>query len=185
MADVNKGTHFMRGVVKWASILTPNTTFDPTYQATLANPTQVNNFGEVINGDSTTILADFENRGFEYSVKEDKDTGEKCLFFKRKFLVKKLKRNGNGEPIEDADGKWIFEEVENDVPVLMDKDNNPIDVAIGNGSEVIIMYGEWGATNKFGDFKGLELKGLQVLNLQEYNEDVGFAAVSVADVEEF
>ena len=47
------------------------------------------------------------------------------------------------------------------------------------------MYSEWGTTNQFGDFKGLELKGLQVLNLQEYNEDVGFAAVSVADVEEF
>ena len=58
-------------------------------------------------------------------------------------------------------------------------------IAIGNGSEVIIMYSEWGTTNQFGDFKGLELKGLQVLNLQEYNEDVGFAAVSVADVEEF
>ena len=67
----------------------------------------------------------------------------------------------------------------------MDKDNNPINIAIGNGSEVIIMYSEWGTTNQFGDFKGLELKGLQVLNLQEYNEDVGFAAVSVADVEEF
>ena len=87
MADVNKGTHFMRGVVKWASILTPNETFEPTYQATLASPTQVNNFGEVINGDSTTILADFENRGFKYSVKEDKDTEEKCLYFKRKFKV--------------------------------------------------------------------------------------------------
>ena len=74
MADVNKGTHFMRGVVKWASILTPNETFEPTYQATLLKPTQVNNFGEVINGDSATILADFENRGFKYSVKEDKDT---------------------------------------------------------------------------------------------------------------
>ena len=55
MADVNKGTHFMRGVVKWASILTPNETFEPTYQATLLKPTQVNNFGEVINGDSATM----------------------------------------------------------------------------------------------------------------------------------
>jgi len=78
-----------------------------------------------------------------------------------------------------------FEKVDNDVPVLMDKDNNPINIAVGNGSEVIIMYSERGTQNQFGDFKGLELKGLQVLNLQEYNEDVGFAAVSVADVEEF
>ena len=186
MADVNKGTHFMRGVVKWASILTPNETFDPpTYQATLLKPTQVNNAGEVVNEDSATILADFKNRGFKFSVKEDKDAEEKCLFFKRKYMVKKPKRDGNGEPIEDSEGKWIFDTVKNDVPVLMDKDNNPINIAIGNGSEVIIMYSEWGTTNQFGDFKGLELKGLQVLNLQEYNEDVGFAAVSVADVEEF
>ena len=185
MTDIKKGTHFMRGPVKWASILTPNTTFEPTYQATLLSPIQVNKFGEVINNDSDTIYADFENRGFKHSVKEDKETGEKCLYFKRKFMVKKPKKDTDGNNIEDSEGKWIFEEVENTVPELKDKDNNPIDIAVGNGSEVIVMYSEWGTQNQFGDFKGLELKGLQVLNLKEYNEDVGFAAVSVADVEEF
>ena len=59
------------------------------------------------------------------------------------------------------------------------------ELAALESSDVIVMYKEWGASNQYGDFKGLDLAGLQVVMLQEYNPDVGFSAVSMAEVEEF
>ena len=186
MSDIKKGTQFMRGEVKWASVLTPNTTFEPTYQASIYNPIVVNNFGEVVDSDSESIMASFETRGFKHSVKTDKDTNEKYLYFKRKARVNRPKLDAEGNFEKDENGKWIMEETDNDVPILKDKDNNDIDIAIGNGSDVIVMYKEWETTNpKFGKFKGLDLAGLQVIKLQEYNPDVGFSTVSMVEVEEF
>ena len=185
MSDINRSTQFMRGEVKWASVLTPNTTFEPTFQASIYNPIVVNNFGEVVDSNSESIIAGFEGRGFKHSVKTDKETNEKFLFFKRKAIVKRPKKDAEGNNITDEDGKWIMEESDNDVPLLKDSENNNIDIAIGNGSDVIVMYKEWGTNNQYGDFKGLDLAGLQVVKLQEYNADVGFSAVSMAEVEEF
>ena len=186
MSDIKKGTQFMRGEVKWASVLTPNTTFEPTYQASIYNPIVVNNFGEVVDSNSESIIAGFEERGFKHSVKTDKETNEKFLFFKRKARVNRPQKDGEGNFLKDETGKWIMEEVDNDVPILKVKDNNDIDIAIGNGSDVIVMYKEWETNHaKFGKFKGLDLAGLQVVQLQEYNPDVGFSAVSMAEVEEF
>ena len=186
MSDIKKGTHFMRGEGKWLSILTPNDTFEPTYQASIYNPIVVNNFGEVIDSDSESIIASFENRGFKYSVKTDKETNEKFLFFKRKAIVNRPKLDAEGNFDKDENVKWIMEETDNDVQLLKDKDNNDIDIAVGNGSDVIVMYKEWETNHaKFGKFKGLDLAGLQVVQLQEYNPDVGFSAVSMAEVEEF
>ena len=185
MSDINRSTQFMRGEVKWASVLTPNTTFEPTFQASIYNPIVVNNFGEVIDSDSESIIASFENRGFKYSVKTDKETNEKFLFFKRKAKVNRPKLDAEGNFDKDENGKWIMEETDNDVPLLKDKDNNDIDIAIGNGSDVIVMYKEWKTDNQYGNFKGLDLAGLQVVQLQEYNPDVGFSTVSMAEVEEF
>ena len=187
----------MRGEVKWASVLTPNTTFEHTFQASIYNPIVVNNFGEVINSDSDSIIAGFEDRGFKHSVKTDKESNEKFLFFKRKAFIKRpvplldeekqpIFKNGKQEFETDEDGKWIMAVTNNDVPQLKDKDNNNIDIDIGNGSDVIVMYKEWETTHpQFGNFKGLDLAGLQVVQLQEYNADVGFSAVSMAEVEEF
>jgi len=186
MSDIKKGTQFMRGEVKWASVLTPNTTFEPTFQASIYNPIVVNNFGEVIDSDSESIIANFENRGFKHSVKTDKESNEKFLFFKRKAIIKRPKKDAEGNNVTDENGKWIMEDTDNDIPQLKDKDNNNIDIQVGNGSDVIVMYKEWETTHpKFGKFKGLDLAGLQVVQLQEYNPDVGFSAVSMAEVEEF
>ena len=77
MSDINRSTQFMRGEVKWASVLTPNTTFEPTFQASIYNPIVVNNFGEVVDSNSESIIAGFEGRGFKHSVKTDKETNEK------------------------------------------------------------------------------------------------------------
>lgn len=196
MSDINRSTQFMRGEVKWASVLTPNTTFEPTFQASIYNPIVVNNFGEVVDSNSESIIAGFEGRGFKHSVKTDKETNEKFLFFKRKAIVKRpvpmlddegkpVFENGKQQFKTDEDGKWIMAETDNVVPLLKDSENNNIDIAIGNGSDVIVMYKEWGINNQFGDFKGLDLAGLQVVKLQEYNPDVGFSTVSMAEVEEF
>ena len=119
-------------------------------------------------------------------MKTDKESNEKFLFFKRKARIKRPKKDAEGNNVTDETGKWIMEETDNDVPQLKDKDNNNIDIAIGNGSDVIVMYKEWETTHPtFGKFKGLDLAGLQVVQLQEYNPDVGFSAVSMAEVEEF
>ena len=198
MSNLKKGMHFIRGSAKYPSILTPNTTFeDATYQVSIYNPVIVNNFGEVVDSDSESIMADFKSREFEYTVKTDKETNEKYLYFKRKAKIKRPVPilDNEGQPVVEKgrqqfetgeDGKWIMEETDNEVPQLKDKDNNDIDVAVGNGSDVIVMYKEWETTHpKFGKFRGLDLAGLQVVKLQEYNPDVGFSAVSMAEVEEF
>ena len=104
MSDIKKGTQFMRGEVKWASVLTPNTTFEPTYQASIYNPIVVNNFGEVIDSDSESIIAGFENRGVKYSVKTDKETNEKFLFFKRKAKVNRPRKDDEGNFLKDENG---------------------------------------------------------------------------------
>ena len=104
----------------------------------------------------------------------------------RKARIKRPKKDIEGNNVTDESGKWIMEETDNDVPQLKDKENNSIDIAVGNGSDVIVMYKEWETTHPtFGKFKGLDLAGLQVVQLQEYNPDVGFSAVSMAEVEEF
>ena len=186
MRDMKKGTQFMRGAVKWASVLTPNTTFEPTFQASIYQPMIVDNSGEIVDSDSDSIIASFENRGFKHSVKTDKETNEKFLFFKRKAVVKRPRKDASGNNVTDENGKWIMEEADNEVPQLRDAENNNIDIALGNGSDVIVMYKEWATTHPtYGDFKGLDLAGLQVVKLQEYNPDVGFSAVSMAEVEEF
>ena len=97
MSDMKKGTQFMRGAVKWASVLTPNTTFEPTFQASIYQPMIVDNSGEIVDSDSDSIIASFENRGFKHSVKTDKETNEKFLFFKRKAVVKRPRKDASGK----------------------------------------------------------------------------------------
>ena len=59
----------------------------------------------------------------------------------------------------------------NDIPRLLDARKNPIDVQVGNGSKVCVQYKEYSGTNSFGDYKGLDLCAVQVLDLVEYGED--------------
>lgn len=109
------------------------------------------------------IAKDFEERGFSVKEKEEGPT----LVFKRKV------KNKNGG--------------DNKVPVLIDKFKNPIDVQVGNGSEVVVQYEEWESNYKGKEFKGLDLKGVQVLSLVEYGAPDGseFEAFESDDAEEF
>jgi hypothetical protein len=87
------------------------------------------------------VADDFESRGFTVKQMEEGP----ALIIRRKVL----KKNGQASK----------------VPVLLDKAKNPLDVAVGNGSVVRVQYDEWETVYKGKDFKGLDLKGVQVLDL--------------------
>ena len=58
----------------------------------------------------------------------------------------------------------------NSAPKLLDKDKQPLDATVGNGSRVRVQYRAWETTNSYGSFKGLDLQGMQVLELVEYGD---------------
>jgi len=83
-----------------------------------------------------------------HKVKTNAETGELSVKFKRKVTTAKGKGN---RP-----------------PVVVDMHRNPFDVLIGNGSEVNVQYREfeWNYAGKSG--KGLDLQGVQVVSLKEF-----------------
>ena len=114
----------------------------------------------------TLILDDktadnFVDRGFRV---KDVD-GVKKIMFKRK--------------VERKDGTT------NAVPKLLDSSKNPLDISVGNGSKVRVQYREWETSNQFGDFKGLDLQAVQVLDLVEYTGSDGSELESIDDDLEF
>jgi len=100
---------------------------------------------------------DFSSRGFNVKDVE----GVKKLMFKRKVSRK------DGTP--------------NAVPKLLDADKEPLDVAVGNGSKVNVQYREWETSNNYGDFKGLDLQAVQVVDLVEYTGSDGSELTSLGD----
>ena len=90
------------------------------------------------------VANDFRSRGF--SVK-DMDEGP-ALIIKRKVTGK------NGQP--------------NSAPKLMDRNKQPMNVSVGNGSKVRVQYKEWESTWNGTVYKGLDLQAMQVLELVEY-----------------
>lgn len=81
---------------------------------------------------------------------KDKDYG-KVVAFKRKVTKK--------------------DETPAEKPYLIDKDGNPLNSLIGNGSEVIVEFGRYEWSNTFGSGIGFDLRGVQVLELVPYNEE--------------
>jgi hypothetical protein len=67
-------------------------------------------------------------------------------------------------------------------PRLLDVDKNEVNYAVGNGSKIRVQYNEYEGTNKFGDYKGLDLQAIQVLDLIEYRSEDG---AELLDGEEF
>ena len=110
----------------------------------------------------TLILDDktadyFVARGFRVKDVE----GVKKIMFKRK--------------VERKDG------TPNAVPKLLNASKEPLDISVGNGSKVRVQYREWETTNQFGDFKGLDLQAVQVLDLIEYTGSDGSELESIDD----
>jgi hypothetical protein len=96
------------------------------------------------------VAQEFKSRGF--SVKE-MDEGP--------ALVIKRKVNGPRGMIRPA-------------PELVNRSKQPIDVNVGNGSKVKVMYKEWTSEYKGKTFQGLDFMKMQVIDLVEYggvNED--------------
>jgi hypothetical protein len=118
------------GTAYWASVLTPNTNYDPVYTVNLVVPDD--------------IAKDFKERGF--TIKEMNEGPA---------LVIKRKVNG-------AKGRI------NPAPDLVDRAKQPINVSVGNGSTVRVLYKEWASEYKGTLFKGLDFCKMQVLDLVEY-----------------
>ena len=120
----------VEGVAYWASVTTPNTTFQPVYTVNLVVDEEVAN--------------DFRSRGF--TVK-DMEEGP-ALLIKRKV-------NGPNGMVRSA-------------PKLLDKNKQPLNVSVGNGSKVRVQYKEWESTWNGTLYKGLDFQAMQVLELVEY-----------------
>ncbi len=90
------------------------------------------------------VAQDFKDRGF--TIKEMNE-GPAIV----------IKRKVNG-----AKGRI------NEAPQLLDRAKQPINVNVGNGSRVKVMYKEWTSDYKGTTFQGLDFMKMQVLDLVEY-----------------
>ena len=93
---------------------------------------------------SEDVANDFRSRGF--TVK-DMEEGP-ALMIKRKV-------DGPNGMVRTA-------------PKLLDRNKNPMNVAVGNGSKVKVQYKEWESTWNGTMYKGLDLQAMQVIELVEY-----------------
>jgi hypothetical protein len=96
-----------------------------------------------------TTAKDFEDRGF--SIKQ-MDEGP--------AIVIKRKVNGPNGMVRQA-------------PKLIDKNKNPLDARVGNGSNVRVQYKEWESDWKGRTFKGLDFQAMQVIDLVEVGSPDG------------
>jgi len=114
------------------------------------------------------VAAKYEGRGFKVKtlVVNDEVIG-KALTIKRKV-------NGPNGMVRKA-------------PKLVDMEKNPLDddVLVGNGSQVRVQFNEWEVSNKYGEFKGLDFQGMQVVDLKSYKAGDGDEFESISDSEEF
>jgi hypothetical protein len=90
------------------------------------------------------VANDFRSRGFKV---KDMDEGP-ALVIKRKVTGK------NGQP--------------NSAPKLMDRNKEPLNTSVGNGSKVRVQYKEWESTWNGTVYRGLDFQAMQVLELVEY-----------------
>ena len=92
------------------------------------------------------VAKDFKKRGFTI---KDMDDGP-AIIIRRKV-------NGPNGMIRNA-------------PKLLDRNKNPLDCQIGNGSDVKVQYKEWEKEVNGQLFKGLDFLAMQVINLINYGE---------------
>jgi hypothetical protein len=122
----------------------------------------------VVNDD---VANDFEARGFrvkDLSIK-DESGGETSV---GRALTIKRKVNGPNGMVRNA-------------PKLFDKNKQPMDDVVGNGSTVKVQYNEWETDNKYGQFKGLDFQAMQVIDLVALKTQDGAELDPFGDGEEF
>lgn len=69
-------------------------------------------------------------------------------------------------------------------PKLIDANKQPLDILVGNGSDVKVQYREWETTNSYGNFKGLDFQAMQVINLVPYGGSADADGAELGYVEE-
>ena len=103
----------LEGTAYWASVLAPNTKFEPTYSVNLIVDRE--------------IIEEYKSKGFTKQVKEMEDVGT-ALVIKRKVNWKDKKTGQiHTRP----------------APRLFDKAKQPLDCQVGNGSRVKVQFREW------------------------------------------
>ena len=147
----------LEGKAYWASVTTPNTTFEPVYTVDL-----------VVNDD---VANDFEARGFKVKDLSIKDENGGATSVGRALTIKR-KVNGPNGMVRNA-------------PKLFDKNKQPMDDVVGNGSTVKVQYNEWETDNKYGQFKGLDFQAMQVIDLVALKTQDGAELDPFGDGEEF
>ena len=147
----------LEGKAYWASVTTPNTTFEPVYTVDLVVADDVAN--------------DFEARGFKVKNLSIKDESGGSIPIGRAITIKR-KVNGPNGMVRNA-------------PKLFDKNKDTLDTIVGNGSTVKVQYNEWETDNKYGQFKGLDFQAMQVLDLVSLKSQDGSELDAFGDGEEF
>ena len=132
----------LQGEAYWASVTTPNTTYDPVYSVNL-----------IVTPD---VAEEFQSRGFSIKMMDEGPA-----------LVIKRKVSGPNGMVRPA-------------PKLVDRDKNPLDARVGNGSSVRVQYKEWESEYKGKLFKGLDFQAMQVLELIEVGSPDGSELYSLA-----
>ena len=147
----------LEGKADWASVTTPNTTFEPVYTVDVVVDDEVAN--------------NFEARGFKVKDLSIKDENGGQTSVGRALTVKR-KVNGANGMVRTA-------------PKLFDKEKNTLDSVVGNGSHVKVQYNEWEVDNKYGSFKGLDFQAMQVIDLVALKTQDGSELNPFGDGEEF
>ena len=147
----------LEGKAYWASVTTPNTTFEPVYTVDLVVDDEVAN--------------SFEARGFKIKDLSVKDENGGATSVGRALTIKR-KVNGPSGMVRSA-------------PKLFDKEKNTMDDVVGNGSHVKVQYNEWETDNKYGQFKGLDFQAMQVIDLVALKTQDGAELNPFGDGEEF
>lgn len=123
----------LEGIAYWASVTSPNTTFEPTYTVNL-----------VVSSDDADRL---RSEGIKVVDKEEGPT-----------VVIKRKVNGPNGMVRRA-------------PKLIDRQRNPLDCQVGNGSKVKVQYKPWEVNRNGTVYRGLDFQAMQVLELISFSSD--------------
>ncbi len=165
------------GKAMWASILQPNTTFEPMYTINL-----------VIDSDTAD---DLSSKGYRVQNKPVSWSDEELptVVIKRKVQGPGFTRaapdlvSNTRDPIT---GKWIpllhlkiiqtkfggdiekYASAVNNDGYDIEKDASSMNINVGNGSDVTVQYKEWESKQRGQVFKGMDLQKVQVTKLVEY-----------------
>jgi len=121
----------LEGTAYWASVLTPNTKFEPTYTVNLIVDRE--------------IIEEYKSKGFTRQVREMEDVGTALVIRRKVNWTDKKTGQIHTRP----------------APRLFDKAKQPLDCQVGNGSRVKVQLREWESGEWTGlDFQAMQVLDL-------------------------